>query len=429
MNAGPEMLTLEQLGMYSAKFERGEIDEEKLDWAKCNACPSCGACSFIGTASTMQIMAEALGLALPGTALMPATSPDLLAFAREAGRQAVRLAKMEHMRPSDIVTMESFENAILVHAAISGSTNCLLHLPAIAHEAGIDLNMDLINEISARTPNLCHLAPAGDTYMEDLERAGGVYAVMKELTKKGLLDTSVMTVTGKTMAENLEGVVNRNPEIIRPIDNPYSQDGGIAVLKGNLAPEGCVVKRSAVAPEMMAHTGPARVFDGEEEAIAAIYAGKIVPGDVVVIRYEGPKGGPGMREMLNPTSAIAGMGLDKEKKEHKLLLEMLGLMDEMAQKVSELDADVGELEEYVEDLDSDLSDMEEVLFGDDEDECDCDEEDGCSCDEEEELSFDCPHCGKTVLVKAADIDYDESPVCEFCGKPFFVDAEDDGKDE
>ena len=309
MNAGPEMLTLEQLGMYSAKFERGEIDEEKLDWAKCNACPSCGACSFIGTASTMQIMAEALGLALPGTALMPATSPDLLAFAREAGRQAVRLAKMEHMRPSDIVTMESFENAILVHAAISGSTNCLLHLPAIAHEAGVEINLDIANELSAKTPNLCHLAPAGHTYMEELNEAGGIYAVMNELNKKGLLYTDLITATGKTVGENIKGCENKNPEVIRPIDNPYSQTGGIAVLKGNLAVNGSVVKRSAVVPEMMVHEGPARVFDCEEDAIAAIKGGKIVPGDVVVIRYEGPKGGPGMREMLNPTSAIAGMGL------------------------------------------------------------------------------------------------------------------------
>ena len=309
MNAGPEMLTLEQLGMYSAKFERGEIDEEKLDWAKCNACPSCGACSFIGTASTMQIMAEALGLALPGTALMPATSPDLLDFAREAGRQAVRIAQMENMRPSDIVTMDSFENAILVHAAISGSTNCLLHLPAIAHEIGWDFDISFANEISEKTPNLCHLAPAGPTYMEDLNEAGGVYAVMNELNKKGLLHTECMTVTGKTVGENIKNCVNLNPEVIRPIDNPYSQTGGLAVLKGNIAPDGGVVKRSAVCDEMMVHEGPARVFDCEEDAIAAIKGGKIVEGDVVVIRYEGPKGGPGMREMLNPTAVIAGMGL------------------------------------------------------------------------------------------------------------------------
>ncbi|HIT57958.1 MAG TPA: dihydroxy-acid dehydratase, partial [Candidatus Galloscillospira stercoripullorum] len=211
--------------------------------------------------------------------------------------------------PRDIMTPAAFHNAETVDMALGCSTNTMLHLPAIAHECGIELDLDMSNAISSRTPNLCHLAPAGDTYMEDLEAAGGVYAVMKELTRKGLLDTSVMTCTGKTMAENLEGAVNRNPEIIRPIDNPYSPDGGIAVLKGNLAQDGCVVKRSAVASEMMTHTGPARVFDSEDEAIAAIYAGKIVSGDVVVIRYEGPKGGPGMREMLNPTSAICGMGL------------------------------------------------------------------------------------------------------------------------
>jgi len=216
------------------------------------------------------------------------------------------------IRPRDIMTEAAFHNADTVDMALGCSTNTMLHLPAIAHECGIELPLDLSNDISSRTPNLCHLAPAGETYMEDLERAGGVWAVMKELTKKDLLDTSVLTVTGKTLGENLEGVANRDPEVIRPIENPYSADGGIAVLKGNLAPEGCVVKRSAVAAEMMKHTGPARVFESEDEAIAAIYAGKIVSGDVVVIRYEGPKGGPGMREMLNPTSAIAGMGLDKE---------------------------------------------------------------------------------------------------------------------
>jgi dihydroxy-acid dehydratase len=216
------------------------------------------------------------------------------------------------IKPRDIMTPSAFRNAETVDMALGCSTNTMLHLPAIAHECGIELDLDMSNDISSKTPNLCHLAPAGDTYMEDLEQAGGVHAVMAELTKKGLLDTSVMTVTGKTLAENLEGVVNRDPNLIRPIENPYSQDGGIAVLKGNLAPEGCVVKRSAVAPEMMTHTGPARVFDSEDDAIAAIYAGKIVAGDVVVIRYEGPKGGPGMREMLNPTSAIAGMGLDKD---------------------------------------------------------------------------------------------------------------------
>ena len=303
-----ELLTLEQIGKFDAWEKTGVIPNSQLDYYKHNACPSCGACSFMGTASTMQIMAEALGLMLPGTALMPATAPELKQAAYDAGVQVMKLVA-EGIKAKDIVTMKSFENAIMVHAAISGSTNATMHLPAIAHEAGVTINLDHANEISAHTPNLCHLAPAGDTFMEDLDRAGGVLAVMKELTKKGLLDTSVMTCTGKTMAENLEGVVNRDERIIRPVDNPYSTSGGIAVLKGNLAKDGCVVKQSAVAPEMMVHEGPARVFDSEEDAIAAIYARKIVPGDVVVIRYEGPKGGPGMREMLNPTSAICGMGL------------------------------------------------------------------------------------------------------------------------
>ena len=307
MNAGPDMLTLEQLGMYSAKFQRGEIDEDKLNWAKHNACPSCGACSFIGTASTMQIMAEALGLALPGTALMPATSPDLLDFARQAGRQAVALAKMDNMRPSDIVTMDSFENAILVHAAISGSTNCLLHIPAIAHELGIEITGDTFDRLHRNARYLLDVRPAGRWPAECFYYAGGVPAIMEEIKEHLHLD--VMTVTGKTVGENIKDCVNKNPDVIRPIDNPYSQTGGIAILKGNLAPDSGVVKRSAVAPEMLKHEGPARVFDCEEDAIAAIKGGRIVDGDVVVIRYEGPKGGPGMREMLNPTSAIAGYGL------------------------------------------------------------------------------------------------------------------------
>ena len=310
MNAGPDMLTLEQLGKYSARYQRGEIDEEKLNWAKCNACPSCGACSFIGTASTMQIMAEALGLALPGSALMPATSPDLLDFAREAGRQAVKLALTPGMKPSEIVTLESFENAILVHAAISGSTNCLLHIPAIAHEFGIEITGDTFDRLHRGAHYLLDVRPAGRWPAEVFYYAGGVPAIMKELTKRDFLDLSLITCTGKTVGENLEGVVNKNPEVVRPLENPYSQTGGIAVLWGNIAKNGCVVKRSAVAPEMMVHEGPARVFDCEEDAISAIYNGKIVPGDVVVIRYEGPKGGPGMREMLNPTSALAGMKLD-----------------------------------------------------------------------------------------------------------------------
>ena len=251
---------------------------------------------------------EAIGMGLRGNGTIPAVWSARLRLAKHAGMQIMELVA-KNIRPRDIMTPAAFHNAETVDMALGCSTNTMLHLPAIAHECGIELDLDLSNEISSKTPNLCHLAPAGDTYMEDLEGAGGVYAVMKELTKKGLLDTSVLTCTGKTLAENLEGVVNRNPELIRPIENPYSADGGIAVLKGNLAPEGCVVKRSAVAPEMMLHTGPAQVFNSEEEAIEAIYAGKIVPGDVVVIRYEGPKGGPGMREMLNPTSAICGMGL------------------------------------------------------------------------------------------------------------------------
>ena len=294
----------EAVGAYYA----GKLDEAGVEEYENCACPTCGSCSGMYTANSMNCLTEAMGMGLRGNGTIPAVWSARLRLAKHAGMQIMELVE-KNIRPRDIMTKAAFRNAETVDMALGCSTNTMLHLPAIAHECGIELDLDMSNAISAKTPNLCHLAPAGDTFMEDLEGAGGVYAVMKELTKKGLLDTSVMTVTGKTMAENLEGVVNRNPEIIRPIDNPYSQDGGIAVLKGNLAPEGCVVKRSAVAPEMMAHTGPARVFDGEEEAIAAIYAGKIVPGDVVVIRYEGPKGGPGMREMLNPTSAIVGMGL------------------------------------------------------------------------------------------------------------------------
>jgi dihydroxy-acid dehydratase len=247
-------------------------------------------------------------MALPGNGTIPAPLSARIRLAKHAGMKIMELIE-KNIRPRDIMTHAAFENAETVDMALGCSTNTMLHLPAIAHEAGFDIDLDYSNAISARTPNLCHLAPAGDTFMEDLDRAGGVYAVMKELTKKNLLDLSVMTVTGKTMGENLENVVNRDESIIRPIENPYSQNGGIAVLKGNLAPDGCVVKQSAVAPEMMKHEGPARVFDSEDEAIAAIYAGKIVSGDVVVIRYEGPRGGPGMREMLNPTSAICGMGL------------------------------------------------------------------------------------------------------------------------
>ena len=286
----------------------GTMDMEELAEFEEKVCPTCGSCSGMYTANSMNCLTEALGMGLKGNGTIPAVYSDRIRLAKHAGMQIMELVA-KNIRPRDIMTPAAFHNAEAVDMALGCSTNTMLHLPAIAHECGIELDLNLSNEISSKTPNLCHLAPAGDTYMEDLEGAGGVYAVMKELTKRGLLDTSVMTCTGKTMAENLAGVENRNPELIRPIENPYSPDGGIAVLKGNLAPEGCVVKRSAVAPEMMRHTGPARVFNSEEEAIAAIYEGRIIAGDVVVIRYEGPKGGPGMREMLNPTSAIAGMGM------------------------------------------------------------------------------------------------------------------------
>ena len=294
----------EAVGSYYA----GKLDEAGLEEYENNACPTCGSCSGMYTANSMNCLTEAIGMGLRGNGTIPAVWSARLRLAKHAGMQIMELVE-RNIRPRDIMTPAAFHNAETVDMALGCSTNTMLHLPAIAHECGIELDLDASNAISAKTPNLCHLAPAGDTYMEDLEYAGGVYAVMAELNKKGLLDTSVLTVTGKSMGENLAGVVNRNLEIIRPIDRPFSPDGGIAVLKGNLAPEGCVVKRSAIAPEMMAHQGPARVFDSEEDAIAAIYAGKIIAGDVVVIRYEGPKGGPGMREMLNPTSAIVGMGL------------------------------------------------------------------------------------------------------------------------
>ena len=294
----------EAVGGYYA----GKLDEDGVEEYVSNACPTCGSCSGMYTANSMNCLTEAIGMGLKGNGTVPAVWSARLRLAKHAGMQIMELVKKD-VKPRDIMTEAAFRNAETVDMALGCSTNTMLHLPAIAHECGIELDLDMSNEISAKTPNLCHLAPAGDTYMEDLEGAGGVHAVMAELVKKGLLDTSVMTVTGKTLGENLAGAVNRDPGIIRPIENPYSADGGIAVLKGNLAPEGCVVKRSAVAPEMMRHEGPARVFNSEEEAIEAIYAGKINPGDVVVIRYEGPKGGPGMREMLNPTSAIVGMGL------------------------------------------------------------------------------------------------------------------------
>ena len=294
----------EAVGAYYA----GTLDEEGVRDYEENACPSCGSCSGMYTANSMNCLTEAIGMALPGNGTIPAPYSARIRFAKHAGMKIMELVE-KNIRPRDIMTPAAFHNAETVDMALGCSTNTMLHLPAIAHEAGVEINLDTANTISAGTPNLCHLAPAGDTFMEDLDLAGGVYAVMKELTKKDLLDLSVMTVTGKTMKENLEGVKNLNPEIIRPIEDPYSTSGGIAVLRGNLAQDGCVVKQSAVAQEMMVHEGPARVFDSEEDAISAIYARQINPGDVVVIRYEGPKGGPGMREMLNPTSAIVGMGL------------------------------------------------------------------------------------------------------------------------
>ena len=289
-------------------YKVGTLNEDELEEYEENCCPSCGSCSGMYTANSMNCLTEAIGMALRGNGTIPGAYSARLRLAKHTGMQIMELLK-KNIRPRDIMTPEAFENALAMDMALGCSTNSMLHLPAIAHEAGVEINLDIANEISARTPNLCHLAPAGETYMEDLELAGGVYAVMKELTKKNLLHTDSITCTGKTIAENLENVINNDPETIRPIDNPYSDYGGIAVLRGNLAVDGCVVKRSAVAQEMMVHSGPARVFDSEEDAIAAIYAGKIVAGDVVVIRYEGPKGGPGMREMLNPTSAIIGMGL------------------------------------------------------------------------------------------------------------------------
>ena len=294
----------EAVGAYHA----GTLDEKGvLDYEE-NACPTCGSCSGMYTANSMNCLTEAIGMALPGNGTVPAAYSARIRLAKHAGMKVMELIE-KNIRPRDIMTPAALHNAETVDMALGCSTNTMLHLPAIAHEAGVTISLDESNAISANTPNLCHLAPAGDTFMEDLDRAGGVYAVMKELTKKNLLDLSVMTVTGKTIAENLENVQNLDHEIIRPIENPYSQNGGIAVLKGNLAVDGCVVKQSAVAPEMMVHEGPARVFNSEDEAIKAIYAKEIHAGDVVVIRYEGPKGGPGMREMLNPTSAICGMGL------------------------------------------------------------------------------------------------------------------------
>ncbi|WP_418453291.1 dihydroxy-acid dehydratase [Candidatus Ventrimonas sp.] len=294
----------EAVGSYAA----GLMPEEDVKEFECKVCPTCGSCSGMYTANSMNCLTEVLGMGLKGNGTIPAVYSERLVLAKHAGMAVMDMLK-KNIRPRDIMTEAAFRNALTMDMALGCSTNSMLHLPAIAHEAGVELNVDIANEISAKTPNLCHLAPAGHTYMEDLNEAGGIYAVMNEISKLGLLNLDCMTVTGRTVGENIKDCVNKNPEVIRTIDNPYSKTGGIAVLRGNLAPDSCVVKRSAVAPEMLVHEGPARVFDSEDDAIAAIKGGKIVAGDVVVIRYEGPKGGPGMREMLNPTSAIVGMGL------------------------------------------------------------------------------------------------------------------------
>ena len=297
----------EAVGSYDA----GKFSLEDVEEFENNACPTCGSCSGMYTANSMNCLTEVLGMGLKGNGTIPAVYSERLILAKKAGMAVMDLYR-KNIRPRDIMTAEAFENALTADMALGCSTNSMLHIPAITNECGISINLDMANAISAKTPNLCHLAPAGHAYMEDLNAAGGVYAVLNELTKKNLIHTDTMTVTGKTLGENIQGCINKNPDIIRPIDNPYSPTGGIAVLKGNLAPDRCVVKRSAVAPEMMQHRGPAKVFNSEEEAIAVIRSGGIQKGDVVVIRYEGPAGGPGMREMLSPTSAIAGMGLDKD---------------------------------------------------------------------------------------------------------------------
>ena len=297
----------EATGAYAA----GKMDAEKLEEFVNKVCPSCGSCSGMYTANSMNCLTEVLGMALSGNGTIPAPYSDRLILAKHAGMQVMECVK-NNIRPRDIMTAEAFENAIAADMAIGCSTNSMLHIPAIANECGIKINLDHINEISARTPNICHLAPAGPTYMEDLNEAGGIYAVMKELLDEGLIYGNVMTITGKTLRENVQYSQVMDPEVIRPLDNPFMKEGGLAILKGNLAPDGCVVKRSAVAPEMLVHEGPARCFNSEEEAIEFIYSGKVQAGDVIVIRYEGPAGGPGMREMLSPTSAIAGAGLDKE---------------------------------------------------------------------------------------------------------------------
>ena len=297
----------EAVGSYDA----GKFTLEDVEEFENNACPTCGSCSGMYTANSMNCLTEVLGMGLKGNGTIPAVYSERLILAKKAGMAVMDLYR-KNIRPRDIMTAEAFENALTADMALGCSTNSMLHIPAIANECGISINLDMANAISAKTPNLCHLAPAGHAYMEDLNEAGGVYAVLNELAKKNLIHTDTMTVTGKTLGENIQGCINKNPDIIRPIDNPYSPTGGIAVLKGNLAPDRCVIKRSAVAAEMMQHRGPAKVFNSEEEAIAVIRSGGIQKGDVVVIRYEGPAGGPGMREMLSPTSAIAGMGLDKD---------------------------------------------------------------------------------------------------------------------
>ncbi len=293
----------EAVGSYNS----GKITAEELNEYENKVCPTCGSCSGMYTANSMNCLTEVLGMALKGNGTIPAVYSERIQLAKHAGMKIMELLE-KNIRPRDIMTEAAFRNALTMDMALGCSTNSMLHLPAIAHECGIELDLDIANEISSHTPNLCHLAPAGRTYMEDLNEAGGIYAIMNEINKLGLLSTDLITCTGKTIAENIKGCVNKNPEIIRTVDNPYSKTGGIAVLRGNLAPDSCVVKRSAVAPEMLSHSGPARVFDCEEDAMEAITAGKINDGDVVVIRYEGPKGGPGMREMLNPTSAIMGRG-------------------------------------------------------------------------------------------------------------------------
>ncbi|MGM9959903.1 MAG: dihydroxy-acid dehydratase [Allobaculum sp.] len=297
----------EAVGAYKA----GKIDEAKLREFELNTCPSCGSCSGMYTANSHNCLSEVLGMALKGNGTIPAVYSRRIELAKKAGMQVMELWK-KNIRPRDIMTEAAFHNAITADMALGCSTNSMLHLPAIAHECGIDIDLEEVNRISEKTPNVCHLAPAGPTYMEDLDVAGGVYAVLKELEDAGLIDGSTMTVTGKTLHENIANAINLDPQVIRPLNNPFTKTGGLAVLKGNIAPQGCVVKRSAVAPEMLRHTGPAVVFNSEEEAIAGIFGGKVKAGDVVVIRYEGPAGGPGMREMLSPTSAIAGMGLDKD---------------------------------------------------------------------------------------------------------------------